>query len=114
MRRIGDLLPEAAAALGLEPELRRARLVATWERVVAEHVPAASGTRVVELDEASGRLVVGAGSPAIAQELNLRLDELLEALGCAPGVGNLRELRVVVRADGRTTGGRPAAWPDVD
>ncbi len=42
-RRVGDLLPEAARALGLEEQLRWARAVAAWDAVVAERVPAAAG-----------------------------------------------------------------------
>ena len=51
MRRIGDLIPDAARALGLEEELRLARAIATFEAVVAERVPAAAGScRVIRLE----------------------------------------------------------------
>ena len=39
MRRIGELIPDAARALGLEDELRLARAIATFESIVAERVP---------------------------------------------------------------------------
>ena len=44
MRRLGDLLPPAAQALGLEEPLMRGRAMAAWSRLVAERVPAAAGT----------------------------------------------------------------------
>src|SRR6476619_1267716 len=48
MRRIGELIPDAARALGLEDELRLARAMSTFEAIVAERVPAAAGAcRVV-------------------------------------------------------------------
>ena len=45
MRRLGELIPDAARALGLEEELRLARAIATFEALVAERVPAAAGPR---------------------------------------------------------------------
>ena len=102
MRRLSDLLPEAAAALGIEEDLQRARVAAAWQRTVAERVPGASGSSHVLGLEAGG-LVVAASDAALAQELRLRAPELLEALVRAPGVGNLRGIRIVVRRDQRPT-----------
>jgi hypothetical protein len=102
MRRIGDLLPEAASALGLEPELRRARAAAAWQRIVGERVPAATGASyLVEWREADGLLVVAASAPIVAQELRLRASELTEAFARAAGGQNPGSFQVVVR--------RPAA-----
>jgi predicted nucleic acid-binding Zn ribbon protein len=110
MRRLSELLPEAAASLGIEADLQRARLAAAWERIVEEHVPAAAGaSRLVGLE--AGGLVVAADEAPVAQELRLRGPELLEALARAPGVGDLRGLRVVVGRD-RRRGPSPAS--DVD
>ena len=96
MRRVGDLLPEAARALGLEEQLRWARAVAAWEPVVAERVPAAAGgSRPVRLD-ADGSLVVEVAAPIVGQELRLRADELLAAFAEAPGGIRAARLRVVV------------------
>jgi hypothetical protein len=96
MRRIGDLLPEAAAALGLEGELGQARAMASWQRIVAEHVPPAAGmTHLVAIQP--GALVVSASEPIVAQELLLRSAELLDAFAAAPGGGRLAELRVISR-----------------
>ena len=39
MVRLGDLMPDAARALGLEDELRLSRAIATFEAIVAERVP---------------------------------------------------------------------------
>lgn len=98
MQRLSDLLPEAAAALGIEDDLHRARVAAAWERTIAEHVPAAAGACwVVGLED--GGLVVAADEPAVAQELRLRATELLASLSRAPAVGNLRGIRIVVRRD---------------
>jgi len=96
MRRIGDLLPEAAASLGLEEELRLARAMATWQRLVEELVPAASGaTRLVEIRGPT--LIVAAAAPLVAQELRLRSEDLLAAFAAAPGGRRLHEMTVVVR-----------------
>lgn len=95
-RRVGDLLPEAARALGLEEPLRQARLAAAWDAIVGARVPeAAGGSRVARLDP-DGTLVVEAAAPMIGQEVRLRSDELLEALARAPGGARAERLRVVV------------------
>ena len=99
MRRIGDLIPDAARALGLEDELRLARAIATFEAVVAERVPAAAGAcRVVRLEGFA--IDVEADVPIVAQELRLRASELLVAFASAPGGMGIRDLRVHVRRGG--------------
>jgi hypothetical protein len=99
MRRIGDLLPTAAAALGLEEELRFARAMAGWERLVAELVPPAAGqTRLLAIHP--GEVVVGASQGIVAQEIRLRSAELLEAFAALPGGARAPALRVVVRPVG--------------
>ena len=99
MRRIGDLIPEAARALGLEDELRLSRAIATFEAIVAERVPAAAGAcRVVRIEGFA--LVVEADAPIVAQELRLRSTELLEAFSAAPGGLGVRDLQVHVRRGG--------------
>ena len=71
MVRLGDLIPDAARALGLEDELRLSRAIATFEAIVAERVPAAAGAcRVIRLDGFA--LVVEADAPIVAQELRMR------------------------------------------
>lgn len=96
MERIGDLLPAAARELGLEAELRLARATSTWDALVAERVPAATGScRLVGIE---GRdLLVEADLPIVAQELRLRSSELLGAFGTAPGGSPAAGLRVRVR-----------------
>jgi predicted nucleic acid-binding Zn ribbon protein len=96
MRRLGDVLPEVAAVLGIEDELSRARQLATWQRLVAELVPGAAAQSVM-LAVQPPTLVVSASSPALAQELRLRQRELLERFAGAPDGVRLLELRVVVR-----------------
>jgi len=99
MRRLGDLIPEAARALGLEDELRLARAIATFEAIVAERVPAAAGAcRVVRLQGFA--IDVEADVPIVAQELRLRSGELLAAFTAAPGGFGIRDLRVHVRHGG--------------
>ena len=99
MTRIGDLIPDAARQLGLEDELRLSRAIATFEALVAERVPAASGAcRVVRL--VGFALDVEADAPIVAQELRLRGTELLTAFAAAPGGVGVRELRVHVRRAG--------------
>jgi hypothetical protein len=95
MIRIGDLLPDAARGLGLEEELRLSRAMTTFEQLVAERVPAAAGAcRVVRLDGPA--LVVEADAPIVAQELRLRVPELLTALAASPAGAGVREIRVGV------------------
>jgi len=96
VRRIGDLLPEAARALGLEEQLRWARATTAWDRVVAERLPEASGGSRPARLEGSSTLVVEAAAPIIGQELRLRAEELLEAFAAAPGGIRAERLRVVV------------------
>ena len=99
--RVGDLLPDAARALGLEDELRLARAISTWDALVAERVPPAVGAcRLVALERDA--IVVEADEPIVAAELRMRALELLGALGAAPGGARVHELRL--RGDtGRTT-----------
>jgi hypothetical protein len=99
MRRIGDLIPDAARALGLEDELRLARAIATFEAIVAERVPAAAGAcRVVRLEGFA--IDVEADAPIVAQELRLRSGELLTAFAASPGGIGIRDLRVRVGRGG--------------
>ena len=96
MSRIGDLMPDAAARLGLEDELRRARFVATFDAVVAELAPAAHGAcRAVRVDRET--LVVEADAPIVGQELVVRSDSLIGAFRTAPGGVSVRQLRVAIR-----------------
>jgi len=100
MTRIGELMPEAARALGLEEELRLSRAIATFEALVAERVPAAAGAcRVMGLEGFA--LDIETDVPIVAQELRLRSTELLTAFAAAPGGVGVRELRIRVRRDGR-------------
>jgi len=100
MVRLGELIPDAARALGLEDELRLSRAIATFEAIVAERVPAAAGAcRVVRLEGFS--LVVEADAPIVAQELRLRSPELLAAFAATPGGVGAREIRLHVRPGGR-------------
>jgi hypothetical protein len=96
MERIGDLLPAAARELGLEAELRLARAGSTWDALVAERVPAATGaSRLVGIEDDA--LLVEATLPIVGQELRLRSSELLEAFRTAPGGFSAAGLRVRVR-----------------
>jgi hypothetical protein len=96
VRRVGDLLPDAARALGLEEQLRWVRAAAAWDAVLAERVPAAAGGSVPVRLDGDGTLVVEAAAPIVGQELRLRADELLEAFAAAPGGMPAVRLRVVV------------------
>lgn len=104
MSRIGDLIPDAAARLGLADELRRARAVAAFDRIVAERTPAAHGAcRALRVDGAV--LVVEADAPIVAQELRLHARQLAEAFRAAPAGAAISEIRVTVRARGSSSGG---------
>ena len=95
-RRIGELLPASAQQLGLEQELEEARAISSWQRIVAEHVPVATGASQL-LEIRPPALVVSADDAATGQELRLCSGELLGAFASAPGGQRLRELKVVVR-----------------
>jgi hypothetical protein len=99
MRRVGDVLPGVAAELGIDGELRFARQMAAWQRIVGERVPAATGASSL-LALQPPALVVSASSPIVAQELRLRQADLLGAFAQAPEGERLIELRVVLRAFG--------------
>ena len=103
MRRLGDVLPSVAAELGIVDELRLARQMALWERIVEERVPAASGTSTL-LAVQPPVLVVSAPSPIVAQELRLRQSDLLAAFAQAPEGERMVELRVVIRGPSSTSG----------
>jgi len=99
MVRLGDLIPDAARALGLEDELRRSRAMATFETIVAERVPAVAGAcRVTHLEGFA--LDVEADAPIVAQELRLHQAELLAAFAASPSGLGVRQLRVHVRRQG--------------
>lgn len=96
MSRIGDLMPNAAAHLGLQEELRRARFVATFDAIVAERTPAAHGAcRAVKIEGET--LVIEADAPIVGQELLLHGDDLASAFRTAPGGADVRQVRVVIR-----------------
>jgi hypothetical protein len=96
MSRIGDLMPGAAAHLGLEDELRRARFLATFDAIVAELTPAAHGAcRALRVEGET--LVVEADAPIVGQELLLHGEELSAAFRRAPGGAQVRQVRVTVR-----------------
>lgn len=96
MSRIGDLMPTAAARLGLEDELRRARFLATFDAIVAELAPAAHGAcRAIRVDNEI--LLLEADAPIVGQELLLHGDEIAAAFRRAPGGALVRQVRVTVR-----------------
>jgi uncharacterized membrane-anchored protein len=99
IHRVGDLLPGLASELGLGEELRAARAISSWKRVVEEHVPAAAGSSAL-VEVRPPTLIVSAPDTITAQELRLHAGVLLEAFAHAPGGQRLLELRVVVRMPG--------------
>jgi hypothetical protein len=101
LRRVGDMLPGIAAQIGIEAELRLARQMSAWERLVEEYLPAARGASHL-LSVQPPALVVSAADGLVAQELRLRQAELLAAFGRVPEGAHLIELRVVVRPVGRS------------
>ena len=104
--RIGDLLPGLATQLGLDEELRAARAMSSWQRIVEELVPAATGaSRVLEVRPPV--LIVAADDAPTGQELRLCSTELLDAFASAPGGQRLLELRVLVRGPGSRASGQP-------
>jgi len=103
--RVGDVLPEIAATIGIEDELRLARQMTAWQRLVEELLPAASGASQL-LSVQPPTLVVSATDNVVGQELRLRQAELLEAFARVPEGARLLELRVVVRHTGHSAGWR--------
>lgn len=103
--RVGDMLPKLAAEIGIDEQLRLARQMSAWERLVEEHLPAARGASKL-LAVQPPALVVSATDGLVAQELNLRQAELLAAFARLPEGAHLLELRVSVRPQGRAFGPR--------
>jgi len=96
MSRIGTLMPQAAAQLGLEDELRKARFLATFDAVVAELAPAAHGAcRALRIEGET--LVVEADAPIVGQELLLHAEALATAFRAAPAGAPVRQLRVTIK-----------------
>ena len=86
MSRIGDLMPQAAARLGLEDELRRARFLATFDAIVAELAPAAHGAcRALRVEGET--LVVEADAPIVGQELVIHGDDARRGVPTGTGRG---------------------------
>ena len=105
MVRLGDLIPDAARALGLDEELRLSKAMATFESIVAERVPAAAGACRVTRFEGFA-VDVEADVPIVAQELRLR------AIGAADGLRGLAGRRSACASCGSTSGaGVPAYNP---
>lgn len=104
--RLGDLLPGIATQLGLDEELRAARAMSSWSRIVEELVPVAAGASHL-LEIRPPGLYVSADDAATGQELRLHTVELLEAFATAPGGQRLLELHVVVRRPRNGDSGRP-------
>ncbi len=106
VHRIGDLLPAIASQLGIDEELRAARAMSSWGRIVEELVPAAAGASHI-LEVRPPTLFVSADDATTGQELRLRSAELLDAFASAPGGQRLLELRVVVRGPLSGDSGKP-------
>ena len=99
MSRVGELIPGAAAALGLGAELRRGRAVATFDTIVAELVPAAHGAcRAIRVEGPA--LLIEADAPIVAQELRLHALDLRDAFRSAPAGAAVEELRITIRRAG--------------
>ena len=96
MSRIGDLIPAVAEHLGLAEELRRARMAALFDAIVAERAPAAHGAcRAVRVDGTA--LIVETDAPIVAQEVRMQGGALLAAFRAAPAGAPVTELRVTIR-----------------
>jgi len=100
LTRVGDMLPRIAAEIGIEDELRLARRMTAWQRLVEELLPAARGASKLLAVEPPA-LIVSATDSVIGQELLLRQAELLAAFANMPDGAHLLELRVVIRPPGR-------------
>jgi hypothetical protein len=94
------MLPRLAAEMGIEDELRLARQMTAWQRLVEELLPAARGASKL-LAVQPPALIVSATDNVVAQELRLRQTELLVAFARLPEGAHLLELKVVVRPPGR-------------
>ena len=66
--RVGDMLPKIAAEIGIDEQLRLARQMSAWERLVEELLPAARGASKL-LAVQPPALVVSATDGMVAQEL---------------------------------------------
>ena len=94
------MLPKVAADIGIDGQLRLARQMAAWERLVEELLPAARGASKL-LAVQPPALVVSATDNVVGQELRLRQAELLAAFARMPDGAHLLELRVSIRPPGR-------------
>ena len=99
MSRIGDLIPDAAAAPRPRGRAPARPGVATFDAIVAEprRPRTARAARVRVEGEA---LIVEADAPIVGQELRLHARQLAEAFRAAPAGAAISEIRVTVRTRG--------------
>jgi hypothetical protein len=81
--QVGQLLPEAARALGLEGELRLARRSTAFNALLATLAPTLKGHCVLVSIE-RGEMIIDAETSAAAQELHLRGREITKAFADLP------------------------------
>ena len=107
---VADRRPDArrAAALGLDDELRRARLLATFDAIVAELAPAAHGAcRALRVEGET--LVVEADAPIVGQELLLHARRARRRRSAAAPGGAPTCVRCASRSGGAEASSRKAA-----
>jgi predicted nucleic acid-binding Zn ribbon protein len=94
--RLADLLPEALRSLVGPRRARQAAALDAWPEVVGEvH---ARHTKALGLR--GDALVVSTDLPALAYELRLRRDALVEALNRKVGDGTIADIQIVLRPHG--------------
>jgi predicted nucleic acid-binding Zn ribbon protein len=89
MRKLGAALPQAIKALGISRRTREAQALWLWPQLVGPHL--ASETAALKLS--GGTLWVSASSSALAHQLHLEKQRLLEGLNQLIGAPVVRDIR---------------------
>jgi hypothetical protein len=96
MRSIGESVRATLDRLGLRGGVARAAALRAWPEA-ASRVVGAEATRTRALRVHAGTIVVAVASPVLAQELRLRQEDLIVALGRLAPEAGIRALRFVPR-----------------
>jgi predicted nucleic acid-binding Zn ribbon protein len=89
MRKVGAALPQAIKALGISRRTREAQALWLWPQLVGPHL--AAETAALKLN--GGTLWVSASSSALAHQLHIERQRLVEGLNQLIGAQVVRDIR---------------------
>lgn len=90
LRPIAESLPEALKASGLDADVRRARVLEFWPRVVGPQIAGVTQARLIAED---GTMVIGVKTHGWMQELTMMERSLVAKLNAATGDAGVKRIR---------------------